>query len=91
MEEFRCQIRQYAQNINTDKPFCGDKGSNSQVTPLIKDFADLQPLFCGIRDRKLDNWVWGKEGAGGFNFGQLAAAKACFNTSSLFSIFSGTV
>ena len=27
MEEFRCQIRAYALNADTDQPFCGDKGS----------------------------------------------------------------
>ena len=84
MEEFRCQIRAYALNLNTDKPFCGDKGSVSGVdfltnSGLVGDFADLQPLYCGIRDRKQDAWVWGKEGKGGYSFGELAAAKACFN------------
>ena len=84
MEEFRCQIRAYALNLSTDKPFCGDKGSVSGAdffnrSGLVGDFADLQPLYCGIRDRKQDAWVWGKEGKGGYSFGELAAAKACFN------------
>ena len=66
MEEFRCQIRAYALNLNTDKTFCGDKGSVSGVdffnkSGLVGDFADLQPLYCGIRDRKQDAWVWGKK------------------------------
>ena len=53
MEEFRCQIRAYALNADTDQPFCGDKGSTVNTSrPLSKDFADLQALYCGIRDDK---------------------------------------
>ena len=79
MEEFRCQIRAYALNADTDKPFCGDKNSTvSMRQPLTQDFADLQALYCGIRDRQADNWVWGDEG-NWYNFGKLAASKACFN------------
>jgi len=79
MEEFRCQIRAYALNPDTDQPFCNDKGSSDIVAPLGMDFANVQGLYCGIRDRKMDLWVWGKEGEGGYDFGQLAATKACFN------------
>ena len=79
MEEFRCQIKSYALNLDTDQPFCGDKASTDIVPPLALDYADLQALYCGLRDRKIDGWVWGKEGKGGYNFGQLAATKACFN------------
>jgi hypothetical protein len=76
MEEFRCQIRAYAMNPNTDQPFCNDKGSSDIVPPLNMDFADLQGLYCGIRDREADLWIWGEKG---YDFGQLAATKACFN------------
>lgn len=79
MEEFRCQIKAYSLNLDTDQPFCGDKASTDIVPPLTLDYADLQALYCGLRDRKIDGWVWGKEGKGGYNFGQLAATKACFN------------
>lgn len=80
MEEFRCQIRAYGMNEDTDRPFCGDKGSSLNARrPLSKDFADLQAVYCGIRDRKADAWVWGQDGEQWYNFGQLAAAKACFN------------
>ena len=49
MEEFRCQIRAYALNADTDQPFCGDKGSTVNTSrPLSRDFADLQALYCGI-------------------------------------------
>ena len=79
MEEFRCQIRAYALNADTDQPFCGDKGSTVNTSrPLSRDFADLQALYCGIRDRKADAWVWGDE-QNWYDFGQLAAAKACYN------------
>ena len=78
MEEFRCQIRAYALNADTDQPFCGDKGSTVNTSrPLSRDFADLQALYCGIRDRKADAWVWGDE-QNWYDFGQLAAAKVPF-------------
>ncbi len=79
MEEFRCQIRAYALNTDTDQPFCGDKGSTVNTSrPLTQDYADLQALYCGIRDRQADAWVWGDE-QNWYNFGKLAASKACFN------------
>ncbi|MEC8380307.1 MAG: hypothetical protein VXZ96_08295 [Myxococcota bacterium] len=79
LEEFRCQIRAYAQNPDTDKPFCGDQNSNNPGISLAEDFENLQAVYCGIHHRKDDLWVWGKEGEGGYTFGELAATKACFN------------
>ena len=80
MEEFRCQIRMYASGMDTDKPFCKDEGSaDHESIPLLQDFADLQPLYCGIRDRSLDSWAWAVNEEDWYNYGQLAAAKACFN------------
>ena len=48
MEEFRCQIRRFASNYDTDRPFCGDKSSSDSVLPLTQDFEDLQGVYCGI-------------------------------------------
>ena len=86
MEEFRCQIRHFSINQNMDKPFCRDKrpkDSSSmeakvQVYDSSKDYTNMRPLYCGLKDRLVDGWVPNKNEPL-IHFGKLAAVKACFN------------
>ncbi len=79
MDEFRCQIESLVYGPGTDQPVCGDSGSKELVRTTT---FDLQAEYCGLKDRELDGWVWprdAKEGDTKFNFGYVAATKACFN------------
>ncbi|MEL6345919.1 MAG: hypothetical protein AAFV53_22600 [Myxococcota bacterium] len=79
MDEFRCQIESFVYGPGTDQPVCGDRGSKE----LVRSTAfDLQAEYCGLRDRRDDGWVWPRDAqspSSTYNFGYVAAAKACFN------------
>lgn len=78
MDEFRCQIEAFAYGVDTDAPVCGDKGSKV----LTRTTAyDLQAEYCGLLHRGDDGWKWpgGAEQKVSYNFGYVAASKACFN------------
>ena len=80
LEEFRCQIRHFAEGGGAFTPACGDDasvmpGAVSWQPPVR--WADHRPEWCGLVDRRLDGWK--TSGAEGWDFAALAASKACFN------------
>ena len=79
MDEFRCQVESFVYGAGTDQPVCGDKGSKELLKPTG---FDLQAEYCGLRDRELDGWIWPRDAGEDdvkYNFGHVAASKACFN------------
>ncbi len=79
VDELRCQISRLSQTGETfpDDPWCGDDGSGESTTVSNED---LQAAWCGLLDRSLDGWEGNRvEREATYNFGELAAAQACFN------------
>jgi len=78
LRELRCQVAAMAVAVDPEAPVCGDHRRSSEVAVFIEEDTprDVQPLWCGLRDRELDqNWVPDTE----TGWADLAAAKACFN------------
>ncbi|MCB9670654.1 MAG: hypothetical protein H6736_18385 [Alphaproteobacteria bacterium] len=65
VDAFRCQVRHLAEG--------GTPGEADCSSPDPQD--DLQPSYCGLLDRGLDNWV----DPDGHGYAELAAASACFD------------
>jgi hypothetical protein len=92
MEELRCQIAALAVVGDPTAPVCRDAQSPGPTAfldlqlerrPLFDlgpaeplALADLQPVWCGLRDRAADGWREPQTQAG---WTELAAAKACHN------------
>ncbi len=81
VEELRCQITALSQVTDGTGRSCRDgapPGSDSRPKPAWQPEAvvDVQPLWCGLRDRELDGW---REPTSGAAWANLAAAQACFN------------
>lgn len=86
VEEFRCQIDRLSRpDWRADgAPGCGDPDAESEPATVA---VELQTAYCGLHDRELDGWVgnfWSADSSGNtpkaFDFAELAAAQACYNT-----------
>ncbi len=77
VKELRCQIAALSLADSGTVTVCGDDPTGGRSTfneSLVPD--DVQPLWCGLRDRDLDNHF---EPHTGVRWADLAAARACFN------------
>jgi hypothetical protein len=83
VNEFRCQVRRIAADLpsdHVDYDDCGDIGGTAGPSD-----DDLQAAYCGILDRAQDgrqgnyHWLPPNDADRQYNYGELAAAQACFN------------
>jgi len=84
VEEFRCQIAHLAAGSNGAlvERVCGDDGA--EASTMIVPTGNLQVEYCGLRDRKADEWFakFGPptdENGPLFSWAAVAGAQACFN------------
>ena len=78
LRELRCQVAAMAVAVDPDAPVCGDHRKPGEQAVFVEADTpdDVQPLWCGLRDREQDqNWVPGMN----VSWANLAAARACFN------------
>jgi hypothetical protein len=78
LRELRCQVAAMAVAVDPNAPVCGDHRRPGEQSVFVETATpdDVQPLWCGLRDRQLDqNWVPGTN----VGWADMAAARACFN------------
>jgi hypothetical protein len=78
LRELRCQVAAMSVAVEPYAPVCGDHRVAGQTSAFAESDTpdDVQPLWCGLRDREMDqNWVPGTQ----VGWADLAAARACFN------------
>jgi hypothetical protein len=79
IQELRCQVAAMAVAENGMAPVCGDELAEDGSPPTFDGGdvpEDVQPLWCGLRDRELDDRFSPELKA---RWADLAAARACFN------------
>lgn len=78
VRELRCQTAAMAVSDDGTATVCGDDPGDGPTATFTEAQVpdDVQPLWCGLRDRDLDGH---HEPVTGVRWADLAAARACFN------------